>query len=240
MLPRLVSHVRHNAIAYLALFFALTGTAFAAKAVYVKQGDPAGGDLAGTYPNPTIGAGKVSGGTGGTIADNSVTGADILESSLGTVPSATNADNATDASSLGGVAASGYMRGEGRVMRHSEIQQPNFQSGHYGIAGWFTVSHLCGSTPTSNGSLVVINRSTQRIDLFVDDGGTNPTYLDLDTQPNVGALFIGPTAFAGELYILTVRNPDGRVATAYVSTVRRATDCLFQLQITVANSEADS
>ena len=39
--------------------------------------------------------------------------------------------------------------------------------------------------------------------------------------------------------ILTAHHPDGRVATAFVSTVRRATECLFHLQITFANSEAN-
>ena len=42
MLSKLRFHVRHNVIAYLALFFALTGVAYAAGPL--KPGDTAGGD----------------------------------------------------------------------------------------------------------------------------------------------------------------------------------------------------
>ena len=52
MRSKLGSHVRHNAVGYIALFFALTGVAYAAGPL--KAGDPAGGDLAGTYPNPDV------------------------------------------------------------------------------------------------------------------------------------------------------------------------------------------
>jgi hypothetical protein len=50
---------------------------------------PAGGDLTGNYPNPTIADGAVG---SSKVADNSLTGGDINESSLGTVPNSDTVD----------------------------------------------------------------------------------------------------------------------------------------------------
>ena len=71
MLFKLRSHVRHNLVGFLALFLALTGVAYAAP---LKAGDPAGGDLTGTYPNPSIAANAVN---GAKVGDGSLTHADV-------------------------------------------------------------------------------------------------------------------------------------------------------------------
>jgi hypothetical protein len=93
-----------NVMATVAVFFALTGGAWAATSKYLMASDPiAQGDLAGsTYGNPVIAAGKVTSAkvadgslTGADIQDNSITGADVNEASLSGV----------DAASVGGKSA---------------------------------------------------------------------------------------------------------------------------------------
>ncbi|HEX2265397.1 MAG TPA: hypothetical protein VHH14_03855 [Solirubrobacterales bacterium] len=99
-----IAHLRHNLVAYLALFVALgTGTAYAAgqitskdiarnavKAKHIKDGQVRGAELA---ANAVTGAKVADGSLGGAdvadgslggadVADNSLTGADLDESSL--------------------------------------------------------------------------------------------------------------------------------------------------------------
>jgi hypothetical protein len=90
MLKTIAAYLRRHHLALLALFFALGGTSFAAANALLPRNSVGTKQL---RKNAVISS---------KIKNNSVLGADILESSLGLVPSAANAQ------SLGGTPASGF------------------------------------------------------------------------------------------------------------------------------------
>ena len=98
MLSKLLSHGRHNAVAYLALFLALGGTAVAAKPLLT------GADI---QDNSV---------TGADVQDNSLGGADILESSLARIP---NADT------LGGIESADFVQGRGTLLSNRIVFVPD-------------------------------------------------------------------------------------------------------------------
>ena len=89
---RLTRHMRHNVVAYLALFFALTGTAVAAAPLMtgakIENGTINSDDLrdrgSAAYPGPSI--------QGKDVEANTLGGDEILESSLGKVRAADTLD----------------------------------------------------------------------------------------------------------------------------------------------------
>lgn len=106
MLPRLLTHIRGNAVAYLALFVALSGTAVAATAVVLPRG---------SVGTPQLKRGAV---TGAKVKRDTLTGKQIRESRLGKVPLATRAEtagtadsasSALNAQTLGGNAPSAFL-----------------------------------------------------------------------------------------------------------------------------------
>jgi hypothetical protein len=103
MSANIVSFLRHNSIALLALFVALGGTTYAATGLPAASVGPKQLKK-GAVTTPKIAKGAVTGGkiaadaiTGAKVKDDSLTGADLLESTLGKVPSAASADHATSA-----------------------------------------------------------------------------------------------------------------------------------------------
>lgn len=125
-----IAHLRHNLVAYLALFVALgTGTAYAAnqitsqdiarnavKAKHIKDGQVRGAELAANAVN----AAKVADGSlgGGDVADNGLTGADIDESTLQLklpAPVQIPEPKEPDLSGFPEVVARGYLSGPGEL-----------------------------------------------------------------------------------------------------------------------------
>ena len=114
---------------------------------------PAGGDLTGNYPAPTIGAGKVTaaklapdavvGGVGGTVDDDTLTGADINESTLSGVNAAT----------VGGKSAS--QLGSLRINHLTSVQQTNvtLQGGlGYGLLCFPNYLSMSFQSPSGQGT----------------------------------------------------------------------------------------
>jgi hypothetical protein len=177
---KLPSH--NTVIAYLALFVALGGTAFAAtqlpkNSVGTKQ----------LKANAVTTAKIKSGAVNGTkIATNSVTGANVDESTLGRVPSAGSAETAAtaghantatnaghagtagNASTLGGVPSSGFLQAKSVYFGTSALNV-TYEAQIVEVPGWFSIKTQIG--PYGEHRFNVTNLSSQTW-AFLADGSS--------------------------------------------------------------------
>lgn len=130
-----------------------------------------GGDLAGTFPNPTLRANAVA---SSTVNNNTLTGDDIAESSLGIVPAA------QEAQTLAGIGADDFVQGGGTLWR-----------GNLDIMEWIT--------PADGQKRAIILRALKPDpDTFID-GLQVGIYCSNNTEEGTGATAVlanwGPGAF---------------------------------------------
>ena len=133
-----------------------------------------------------------------------------------------------DADALDGVDSTGFMRASqgGSTDGQAVAIAPNatvFVGAVMG--GLIRLRYACPSNLGSNGTLRIMNSSTGLVNLFVDSGGANPDFLQL----NAGGLIDYPAAAGGESFFIQMQGGPG-VALVSAATVHRpaSNDCHAQ------------
>ncbi len=222
----------------------------------IGDGQISSGDLAdsavigaklatGAVTNPKLAPGSVN---SSSVLDNSLTGADLNESTLAPVPNAshaTSADSAANAQTLGGSPASSFVAGGGKVA-FARVSVPD------GTGSGEPILVLPGlgriETYACNGGSVVFaaqyhNTTSQPEDLWLqeqDEDGESNSYQRVGAE---AAVALTPGGLHGwEHYLLTVGSgfgPAAEVATSSVGVASASggTKCVFQAQATVQPGE---
>ena len=244
MLAKLRPRSAYDVIAALALFIALaTGSAYAANTVFssdIVDGEVKGPDLAAN----AVGSGKIAdrqvknadlsigASSSNTIADGGVlsadvrddnlTGADLLESSLGKVP---------DADTLDGKDSASFMEGRAVYNRVVQADTGGFTGDILVVPGFGKVYGGCDPT----GAQTIFNNTTpDPIHVWVDDGSGDPvgapvvaggggsTTIPTDPKPLDRVIF--------QVGRGTAADADFRLATIVVTSSWDGNQCIYQAQ----------
>ena len=248
MSSRVREHIRGNVVGYVALFLVLTGgTAQAlngSNTVFsddIVNRDVTTADLgfksvtanrlapnsvrSGRVVDDSLTGTDITGLTGADVESDSLGGNDIVEATLGPVPSAgsaffaTNAELAQNSQRLGTVPAAGYQRAcrQGAIKYFARIK---------GDAPGFPPSSVATNDPQfidqtfscSGGSVRVVRIAAGRYSLRMETNGS-------ENIPHLGVASVDPTSAAGsgaDDFATVVRLQAGNVSVAFDVVVRDA------------------
>ena len=218
---KLSSHLRSNVVGYLALFVALSGSAYAVNGPLAGRNTEGSADI---INNEVRSADLLTDGvqstdvldetlSGQDLGNGSITGSDIDESTLGTVPSAQTANNAAQ---LGGIGPSGYQQfcANGAVKRviHVNGDTANFPSTYTADPTYLPFNFTCRND-FPQVSVKRTGTGTYRLDFVAAGDLTGFGFVNVDPASNGGSAAdnfanVSFTGGNGEFDVV-VRDADG-------------------------------
>lgn len=208
MLGRLHSHLRSNLVGYVALFFALSGSAYAVATV--NSADVTDESLK-SVDLKNGAAVKSEDVVNDNVSGGGLAGPDIKELTLAKVP---------DADKLDGLDSTDFVRPStdlGYVSRGFDAQtnarvgfdMQDVPAGDTLIsfaARNLAIYYHCPADPVATNGSVTIQNSAESSDLFVDNGTENPSYVRMNPNTAVSVA----TAASGEALTIQLHGgPDG-------------------------------
>ena len=142
---------------------------------------------------------------------------------------------AADADALDGIDSTGFVRGNGSTRRGVIVRPPDGSASHFflgvsfsefGPSPWVGLYYLCPSNLSNNGAVVIRNEGDETLNMFFDNGLTEPTYVQLAGN---GTQYSIATLAAGEH--LSIQVQGAGMATFEVYSVHRQTNCHAQGQV---------
>lgn len=193
-------HLASNAVAYLALLVATSGTAYAAATIGSAD-----------VVNESLQSVDLKNGAavrGEDVVNETVAGRDIKESSLAKVPDADKLDG-QDSSVFAqntSVVHRGWLAESRARLGFDAIDVPAGETQLFAFAvGNMGIHYQCPADPTTTNGVATIDISTGG-NLFIDSGGDNPDYVQV---PSAGMQRNVPTAPTGEALVIQLQRGDG-------------------------------
>lgn len=140
-----------------------------------------------------------------------------------------------NADTLDNLNSTQLVQGQGRI-----VHQARSVNANTGVATFstdlFGLQVGCPANPTTtNGNVAFFNHTSSSVDLFSDNGGSDPVYRSLAPAGQTGQYYNQETTRSGEMITFQMHTPSGKFATVWFSSMNRETDCWVQTQALIGD-----